>query len=168
MRAVSEVLAVHRRGKRGVACDIGQLFAVGLAAQPAAAVCPGKQRQRHLPSNWELNPPEEARDTLELAPLTQAMTSMLERPASRIHPAARVPRQCGPRTQDAGGHPEVDAAISAAAAAHLRRIPRRARRSARRHGATGETTALHVAAGARGAMGRRKSASRACARGCRQ
>ena len=28
-------------------------------------------------SNWELNPPEEARDTLELAPLTQAMTSML-------------------------------------------------------------------------------------------
>ncbi len=29
-------------------------------------------------SNWELNPPEEARDTLELAPLTQAMTSMLD------------------------------------------------------------------------------------------
>ena len=28
-------------------------------------------------SNWELNPPEEALDTLELAPLTQAMTSML-------------------------------------------------------------------------------------------
>ena len=29
-------------------------------------------------SNWELNPPEEALDTLELAPLTQAMTSMLD------------------------------------------------------------------------------------------
>ncbi len=29
-------------------------------------------------SNWELNPPEEARETLELAPLTRAMTSMLE------------------------------------------------------------------------------------------
>jgi signal transduction histidine kinase len=29
-------------------------------------------------SNWELNPPEEARDTLELEPLTQAMTSMLD------------------------------------------------------------------------------------------
>jgi signal transduction histidine kinase len=29
-------------------------------------------------SNWELNPPEEARDTRELAPLTRAMTSMLE------------------------------------------------------------------------------------------
>jgi len=29
-------------------------------------------------SNWELNPPPEARDTLELAPLTQAMTSMLD------------------------------------------------------------------------------------------
>jgi len=28
-------------------------------------------------SNWELNPPEEALGTLELAPLTQAMTSML-------------------------------------------------------------------------------------------
>jgi len=30
------------------------------------------------PSNWNLNPPEQARDTLELEPLTQAMTSMLE------------------------------------------------------------------------------------------
>ena len=30
------------------------------------------------PSNWKLNPPEEARDTLELEPLTQAMTSMLD------------------------------------------------------------------------------------------
>jgi len=30
------------------------------------------------PSNWQLNPPEEARDTLELQPLTQAMSSMLE------------------------------------------------------------------------------------------
>jgi signal transduction histidine kinase len=29
------------------------------------------------PSNWNLDPPEEARDTLELEPLTQAMTSML-------------------------------------------------------------------------------------------
>ena len=29
-------------------------------------------------SNWELNPPNEARDTLELAPLTHAMTSMLD------------------------------------------------------------------------------------------
>ncbi|MFZ1137006.1 MAG: ATP-binding protein [Candidatus Korobacteraceae bacterium] len=29
------------------------------------------------PSNWKLNPPEEARDTLELEPLTHAMTSML-------------------------------------------------------------------------------------------
>lgn len=29
-------------------------------------------------SNWELNPPEEALDTLELAPLTRAMTSMLD------------------------------------------------------------------------------------------
>ena len=29
-------------------------------------------------SNWELNPPDEAVDTLELAPLTQAMTSMLD------------------------------------------------------------------------------------------
>ncbi len=28
-------------------------------------------------SNWELNPSDEARDTLELAPLTQAMTTML-------------------------------------------------------------------------------------------
>ena len=30
------------------------------------------------PSNWNLNPPEQARDTLELEPLTQAMTSMLD------------------------------------------------------------------------------------------
>ena len=30
------------------------------------------------PSNWNLDPPEEARDTLELEPLTQAMTSMLD------------------------------------------------------------------------------------------
>jgi signal transduction histidine kinase len=30
------------------------------------------------PSNWELNPSEETRDTLELEPLTQAMSSMLE------------------------------------------------------------------------------------------
>jgi signal transduction histidine kinase len=29
-------------------------------------------------ANWELNPPQEAWDTRELAPLTQAMTSMLE------------------------------------------------------------------------------------------
>jgi signal transduction histidine kinase len=29
-------------------------------------------------SNWELNPPEEALETRELAPLTQAMTSMLD------------------------------------------------------------------------------------------
>ncbi len=29
-------------------------------------------------SNWELNPPQEALDTLELAPLTRAMTSMLD------------------------------------------------------------------------------------------
>ncbi len=29
-------------------------------------------------ANWELNPPQEARDTQELAPLTRAMTSMLE------------------------------------------------------------------------------------------
>lgn len=29
------------------------------------------------PSNWNLNPPEEARETLELQPLTYAMTSML-------------------------------------------------------------------------------------------
>lgn len=29
-------------------------------------------------SNWELNPPDDARNTLELQPLTQAMTSMLE------------------------------------------------------------------------------------------
>ena len=29
------------------------------------------------PSKWKLNPPEEARDTLELEPLTHAMTSML-------------------------------------------------------------------------------------------
>ena len=30
------------------------------------------------PSNWKLDPPEEARDTVELEPLTQAMTSMLD------------------------------------------------------------------------------------------
>jgi signal transduction histidine kinase len=30
------------------------------------------------PANWKLDPPDEARDTLELQPLTQAMTSMLE------------------------------------------------------------------------------------------
>lgn len=37
-------------------------------AESAAAVSP---------LNWELNPPEEVRDTLELEPLTDAMTSML-------------------------------------------------------------------------------------------
>jgi signal transduction histidine kinase len=30
------------------------------------------------PSNWTLNPPDEVRDTLELEPLTNAMTSMLD------------------------------------------------------------------------------------------
>ena len=52
------------------------LWALRRSLQPLAALA--DSAEAISPSNWQLNPPEEARDTLELAPLTTAMTSMLE------------------------------------------------------------------------------------------
>jgi signal transduction histidine kinase len=78
MQAVSEVLLYIAIGSLVLLAISGgfSLWALRRSLRPLSDLA--ASAQTISPSNWQLNPPEEARDTLELAPLTTAMTSMLE------------------------------------------------------------------------------------------
>ena len=78
MEAVSEVLRYIAIGSVVLLAISGgfSLWALRRSLRPLSELA--DNARTISPSNWELNPPEEARDTLELEPLTQAMTSMLD------------------------------------------------------------------------------------------
>jgi len=77
-RAVSDVLLYIIVGSIILlAISTGfSLWALRRSLRPLAELAEGAAAVST--SNWALNPPEEARETLELEPLTQAMTSMLD------------------------------------------------------------------------------------------
>ena len=78
MRAVSDVLVYIAMGSALLllACGAFSLWALRRSLRPLADLA--DNARAISPSNWKLNPPAEARDTLELEPLTTAMTSMLD------------------------------------------------------------------------------------------
>lgn len=59
-----------------VICSSFSLWALRRSLRPLSELAAGAAAVS--PENWELHAPEEARDTVELKPLTQAMTSMLD------------------------------------------------------------------------------------------
>ncbi len=100
-------------------------------------------------SNWKLNPSEAALNTTELAPLTQAMTAMLD----GLHRAFTQQREF---LANAAHELKTPVAILkstlqslAAASARGGRISCRPGAGARRHGAPGTTYALDASPGAR-------------------
>jgi len=78
MRAVRDVLVYIAIGSIALLAISGgfSLWALRRSLRPLSDLA--KNARAVSPSNWELNPPEEVRDTLELEPLTKAMTSMLD------------------------------------------------------------------------------------------
>ena len=77
-RAVNEVLLYIAVGSIVLLAISGgfALWALRRSLRPLAALA--TSAGAISTSNWGLNPPDQAIDTLELAPLTQAMTSMLD------------------------------------------------------------------------------------------
>jgi signal transduction histidine kinase len=78
MRAVGEVLLYIAIGSIALLAISGgfSLWALRRSLRPLAELA--ENARAISPSNWELNPPQEVRETLELEPLTNAMTSMLD------------------------------------------------------------------------------------------
>ncbi|HVP54926.1 MAG TPA: ATP-binding protein [Candidatus Eisenbacteria bacterium] len=78
MQRVSEVLLYIAIGSIALLAISGgfAIWALRRSLRPLSELA--DSARTISPSNWELNLPEEARDTLELEPLTQAMTSMLD------------------------------------------------------------------------------------------
>jgi|HubBroStandDraft_4_1064222.scaffolds.fasta_scaffold02379_5 signal transduction histidine kinase len=77
MRAVNEVFLYIAVGSIVLLAISGgfAIWALRRSLRPLAALATNASAVST--SNWELNPPEEALETLELVPLTQAMASML-------------------------------------------------------------------------------------------
>ncbi len=77
MRAVDDVLLYIAIGSLALLAITGgfSMWALRRSLAPLSALA--GSAAAISTSNWELNPPTEALDTAELAPLTQAMTSML-------------------------------------------------------------------------------------------
>jgi signal transduction histidine kinase len=77
LRAVSNVLLYIAAGSLVLLAISGSfsLWALRRSLRPLSALA--NSARSISPSNWELDPPQEARDTLELEPLTHAMTGML-------------------------------------------------------------------------------------------
>ena len=78
MRAIRDVLLYIAIGSVLLLLVSGafSLWALRRSLRPLADLA--DNARAISPSNWKLNPPEEIRDTLELEPLTTAMTSMLD------------------------------------------------------------------------------------------
>ena len=78
MRAVSDVVLYITIGSIALLAISGgfSLWALRRSLKPLADLA--ENARAVSPSNWELNPPEEVRDALELEPLATAMTSMLD------------------------------------------------------------------------------------------
>ena len=76
--AVSNVLVYIAIGSFVLllACGAFSFWALRRSLRPLADLADNARAVS--PSNWTLNPPDEVRDTLELEPLTNAMTSMLD------------------------------------------------------------------------------------------
>jgi len=78
LRSVSQVLAYIVLGSIVLLLITGgfSLWALRRSLRPLQELASSAAAVSAI--NWKLSPPEEARDTVELAPLTQAMTSMLD------------------------------------------------------------------------------------------